>query len=113
MSVQMNTYVMWGVLLPFKEFADREDFEPYMDSAFKGIHHHDGLCVLADGMDGKYMAIGHVLHKTSNHDGFNKPIQLHGQPVLEFDVYERVEKLIGRQLTGNEGPSWLVLTHYR
>lgn len=109
----MNTYVMWGVLLPFKEFADREDFEAYTDSAFKGIHHHNGLCILDDGMNGKYMAIGHVLEKTPNHEGFNEPIPLQGFPILSFDVFRRVEELIGRPLKDDEHCGWLVLTHYR
>jgi len=113
MSVQVNTYIMWGALFPFKEFADREDFEPYYDSAFKGIHHHNGLCVLADGMDGEYTAIGHVLHKTRNHDGFQEPISLFGQPILDFDVFERVQELIGRQLRDDERCGYLVISHYR
>ena len=113
MSVQLNTYIMWGVLLPFDEFSEREDFEPYHDSAFKGIHHHDGLCILSDGMNGKYMAIGHVLDKTSNFEGFDKPISLIGQPELDFDVFERIQKLIKRQLKMEEVCGWMVVSHYR
>jgi len=113
MSTQVNTYVMWGMIFTFDEFKDREDFEPYMDSAFKGIHHHDGLCVLADGMNGEYTVIGHVIDKTANYEGFSKPIQLYGYPAIDFDVFERVQNLIGRRLKDDEICGWLVISHYR
>jgi hypothetical protein len=113
MSVQMNTYVMWGAVLPFDEFRDRDDFEKYCDDAFKGIHHHNGLCILDDGMDGKYVAIGHVLEKTANHGGFGKPIRLIGEPDIDFNVFERIETVIGRPLKIDEVCGWLVISHYR
>lgn len=114
MSVQCNTYIMWGAVFPFKEFRERyDDFELYQDSAFKGIHHHNGLCVLYDGMNAKYFAIGHVLHKTENYEGFESPVALLGQPVLDFNVFQRIQEVIGRQLTNDEHVGWLVISHYR
>lgn len=89
MSVQCNTYIVRGALLPYADFKDRyDDLEPYMDSAFKGVHHHNGLCVIFDGMNGKYVAIGRVLAKTGNHKGFDAPITVaspcpHGDDMLK------------------------------
>ena len=44
MSVQMNTYCFIGALLPYAPFRGSdiyEKLEPYFDSAFEGIKHHD------------------------------------------------------------------------
>jgi hypothetical protein len=115
MSVQLNHYVMWGLLGSYAEFEDMHDrFEPYFDSAYADIHHHsDGLCVLYDGMDGKYIAIGHVLHKTANHDGFDKPIKLRGADIDFADIQRSIEELIGRPIRDDEYCSLLMISHYR
>jgi hypothetical protein len=44
--------------------------------ALEGIRHHEGRCVLYDGMDGQYVAIGRVIEKTGNHDHFEHPIRI-------------------------------------
>lgn len=77
MSVQVNTYVLCGIKLPFREWEDEsayEKTEPYLDSAFKGVHHHNGLCVVDDGMNGNYTFIGRVLAKTKNYEHFEEPV---------------------------------------
>lgn len=79
MSAQSNTYVMVGVMFSYKEFKERfigEDDEgydryvdAYSDSAYKGIQHHNGLCVVLDGMNGRHAFIGRVLAKTVDESG--------------------------------------------
>lgn len=83
MSVQQNHYAIIGAKFGFDEFyekvcealglASRDDFEDkddlYHDSAFKGIHHHNGLCIISDGMGGKYVYVGHVVSKSDNYGG--------------------------------------------
>jgi hypothetical protein len=72
MSVQSNTYVMVGVKLEYGHFSEEQEgelLEPYKDSAYKGIHHHNGLCVLSDGMGGRYIFAGRILAKTIDDDG--------------------------------------------
>ena len=81
MSAQMNQYIIIGTKLGFDEFNEhmknrygvdqfgewpREAIEPYEDSAFEGVHHHKGLCVLYDGRDGMFVVIGHVMLKSEN-----------------------------------------------
>lgn len=117
MSVQCNTYVMIGALFPYSElFENQYDrLEPYTDSAFKGIHHHNGLCVLPDGMNGEYVAIGKVLAKSENYQGFNAPV------LIEFGRAQIAE--VGRLLTKEFGDLLgklelcpvqpLVISHYR
>lgn len=120
MSVQSNTYVLVGAVLPFDEFDTIHDdpyeaLEPYMDSAFKGIHHHNGLCVLYDGMGGRYIAVGRVLAKSDDQNGnygFNSPVNLTEESSAE--LRDEVSDLIVKHL-GVQAPlsrEW-VLTHYR
>lgn len=75
MSVQSNTYVMAGVKLPFDHFSDeqREAMDDYRDSAYHGIQHHNGLCVVDDGMCGEYTFIGRVLAKSIDEHGSGIP----------------------------------------
>lgn len=90
MGVECNHYQMIGVKLTFKEYQEhiKKEFnvedsfdieEPYHDNAFTGIHHHNGLCIISDGMNGKYACIGVVLKKSDNYS-------------MEWD-YENKEKI--------------------
>lgn len=134
MSVQCNTYVMQGVLFMHDDMESVKPlckkFEPYEDSAFEGIKHHEGLCVLYDGMNGKYVAIGRVLAKTENDQGFDEPFCIGGErdlPPLSFyhapdgdlppdDLKSAIEALIERPLgwasIGGEIRTF-VISHYR
>ena len=114
MSVQANTYVMTGVVLPYmKQDGLYEKLEPYMDSAFKGIHHHKGICVVFDGMNGKYIVIGRVHAKTENHQGLDG---VHSFDTPSPDIRELIaaaaSDLIGQDISPADVKP-LVLTHYR
>jgi hypothetical protein len=111
MSVQANTYVMRGALVPYSEMKGRyDDLEPYMDSAFKGIHHKDGVCVLYDGRNGKYVAVGRVLAKTENHQGLDEPVFVSDTGVDDEDeLHDAVSAIVGTPKTLRT----FVLTHYR
>lgn len=111
MSVQLNTYVMRGVLLPFDNDKEYEKYEPYFDDAFKGIHHHEGLCVLSDGMNGRYMAIGQVIAKTANYEGFNEPIVVTKPDLMQdLDLANKIAGLIGDH---PHDINTFVISHYR
>lgn len=114
MSVQCNTYVMIGALFPYEAFKGKyEELEPYLDSAFDGIHHHNGICVLFDGMNGKYVAVGKVLAKTENWQGFEEPIAAKGS--LKAKEIEEFAKVL--DLANKPEPDFriapLVISHYR
>jgi hypothetical protein len=125
MSVQFNTYALWGVLLPYK--GDLYDAaEPYRDDAFdQEVNPKDNVTVLFDGMDGNYIAVGHVLAKSPNHEGFSKPITLPRAPSVdrpeEMVAYGEWRKGIVNVLAAldidldAEGYDlgWHVITHYR
>jgi hypothetical protein len=117
MSVQSNTYVMVGVMMPYDTLSEEqlEANEAYRDSAYGGISHHSGLCLIADGMGGKYIAIGRVLAKSDDQNGnygFNEPVDL--AQLSTIGLVHEVERLITENF-GIEEPDvrdW-VFTHYR
>lgn len=98
MSTQMNTYVLYGVVLPYtkdprwdQSRADSIDdnssymaMEPFMDSAFQidDVNAQRGITVLFDGRDGDYIAVGRVIAKTHNHCGFNEPVSVSADAAL-------------------------------
>jgi hypothetical protein len=80
--------------------------------ALEGIRHHEGRCVLYDGMDGQYVAIGRVIEKTGNHDHFEHPIRI--APLGDAErqsLHDDIRRLI--QLEGDFSVQHLVISHYR
>jgi hypothetical protein len=114
MSTRVNTYVMVGALFPYDALKGAYDrLEPYMDSPFTmNIEHREGLCVLYDGMNGEYVAIGRVLEKTGNHDFFEYPIRI--APLGDTErqsLHDDIRRLI--QLEGDFSVQHLVISHFR
>lgn len=121
MSTQVNTYVMFGCLLDYDELKAKnggsiwDKIEPYTDNAFKPeFNPQDGLTVLYDGANGEYVAIGHVVAKTENWQGFRKPITLpslddyeaHADAVADLLIKLGVDPL-------DHDCKFLVISHYR
>jgi hypothetical protein len=114
MSVTHNTYVLIGLcLLPEEVRALLGDdaferLEPYTDSAYGPIKHHNGLCVLW-GED--YVAIGHVVAKSEAFYALPQPVNPlsalvdHGETVRG-----NLTRLLG---TKTAGPSIWIIGHYR
>jgi hypothetical protein len=86
MSVQINQYLILGTKLAFRKDnrlegseldIDQEAFADmvmkYQDSAYKGIEHHNGLCILDDGMNGQFTLVGRVLKKSSEGEMLSGP----------------------------------------
>lgn len=111
MSVQVNHYVVWGVCIhPGARKVTLESLEPYIDSPFKGIEHHNGLCVLYDGMCGKYLVVGRVLKKSEEGMGFDKPFFCPPFPICEIDVERAVQQLLKDDTLHC---TYMMLSHYR
>ena len=81
MSVQENDYIGIGVLTPYPKYdndeerekaSDRDDL--YSDSAFNGITHYKGLCVISDGMNGEFWFVGRILAKSKVYERLYGPI---------------------------------------
>ena len=116
MSVQSNTYIMAGVKLPFNHFTEdqRLELDRYEDSAFSGIHHHNGLCMIGDGMDSKYVFIGRVLTKTDDQNGnygLDAPVDC--SLVMTPALHAEVTTLISEQFNFAANVHLWVFTHYR
>lgn len=120
MSTQVNTYVMFGCLLDYDELKTKnggsiwDKIEPYTDNAFKPeFNPQAGITVLYDGANGKYVAIGHVVAKTENWQGFQKPIELPSSrppPSETAAIFELMKEL---KVAHRYEPSWFVISHYR
>ncbi len=117
MSVQSNTYIMVGSMSAYDDFEEwqhENQFAPYTDSAFKGIHHHNGLCVIADGMNGKYVAIGRVLLKTDDQRGEHGIVTPFDCSVaMTPELQREVTTLISEQFNFPPTVRLWAFTHYR
>ena len=117
MGVELNTYVILGALIDYEEHEDRyDDFEPYIDSAFKGIEHKDGLCVIFDGMNGDYIFIGKVIAKTGLHVGFDEPIEVPNMLAEEviheaMTIADNIRNTFGIPVAHCEVKPWVVSHH--
>lgn len=107
MSVDVSTYVMFGVLLPY-DAADYEDCEPYFDD--DKLNPRGNVTVLYDGMNGDYIAVGHVVAKTDDDQHFDEPIELPARPgrTWQKDVQTAIAELGAEP----KAASWLVVSHY-
>lgn len=131
MSTQINTYVLFGVVLDYEKahkawqhddpaYPDLYDvLEPFIDNAFKPeTNPKDGLTVLYDGMCGKYIAVGHVIAKTENHGHFDTPISVIGDTtpaVRDFlkPLSDLIEQLNVPPDARRGALGWHVISHYR
>lgn len=126
MSTQINSYIVLGVRLDYKEFNrmfrslcngdDSEAFDtfvdPYCDNAFReDCDPHNGLSMLYDGRDGDYVVIGEILHKTPNHTWFESPV------VLDFaEIHTKAPKVSERifeEFGIRESSQVIVVSHFR
>lgn len=121
MSVQVNTYVMYGVVLNYEEVKAHvgkgfyELFEPYIDNAFKPeTNPKDGITVLFDGMNGKYIAIGQVVEKTANHRSFDDVVSVAKYPTLFTAMTQTIQ--LYKSASGKSSlpkMGWHVISHKR
>lgn len=114
MSTSSNTYVMFGVKLPYDAFTEEqhESMWLYTDSAYQGIKHHNGLCVVADGMNGEYIFIGRVLAKSVDEDGTGLPVT---HCSVDADLRDEVSALLMKHfpISGECDLTVYAFTHYR
>jgi DNA repair exonuclease SbcCD nuclease subunit len=115
MSVQTNTYVVWGVRLDYPEDHESVDLEEYQDSAYSAdTNPKDGITVIADGMSGKYVVVGHVAGKTVDEDGEGLVmISLSGEPEGADSIREAIAGICARIGVEPREPGWIAFTHYR
>lgn len=113
MSVSTNQYIFIGVKLPYKNDT-YELYEDYQDNGYKAeIKHHNGLAVIYDGMNGKYILVGSILLKSELNRELDVVYQFKElDPVLK----EMLAALINTHFPGHDVEpvdigTWFV-THY-
>ena len=112
MSVQANTYVMHGVLLPYKELPEEaSDFlDFYDDSPFEeSVNPRDDLTVL---IGDQYIAVGHVIVKSREGEGLHPILIPANAPEYDQSILRGIVKGIGYNPDDCK-PGWIVFTHYR
>lgn len=108
MSVRQTTYVLFGALLPYGA-AEYEACEPFFpDNRAQGE-----AVVLYDGMNGEWIAVGVIIDKAADYDGFNEPVRLSPASQLETAEVRSVIAEIGGFPGGPYEYQHIVLTHYR
>jgi len=86
-------------------------YEAYCDSPFKGIQMRNGLGVLYDGMNGKYIMIGMVLQKSEEGVPIDGPLEIPAyEDGLRLIIAENITKQF--EIKSPQVKTWLV-THYR
>lgn len=117
MSITFNIYVMRGLLLPYnRDMTDEQRalLEEYQDiPSSPATNPKDGLTALVDGMEGKYVAIGHVVAKSRANCGLGEPLAVDYLTVKYnssrmLDVIRECGFSIDSAKLG-----WLVISHYR
>lgn len=118
MSVQSNTYVMLGFKLDLDRFTSEQidALEAYRDSAYSGIEHKDGVCVVIDHEAGHLFA-GTVRGKSDDQNGnygFNEPIAALSDENMKHapHVWKNVVAA-GIELLSTDEPNVWIFTSYR
>ena len=112
MGVEANTYVLFGVKLPFEDYRSDEWYDkmtPYRDSAFKKVDNSLPLNIVDDGMNGDYVFVGKVLARTDIY-GDIEPTEISVPNKQEIE--EKIEELLGIKTSDSEYKLW-VFTHHR
>lgn len=123
MSVQVNQYLCYGYLLPYKESQEaleakysedeiEEIFDKYHDSPFnKEIVKIDDCSLICDGASGEYNFFGKIFKKSENYLPMSTTFMPKVTSKIKTNVQEQVLKVFGKDC--NVKPSVILLTHYR
>lgn len=118
MGVMTRTYVIYGFRVPeFRDFHDTVWEEAYDPTGSDRVFSHNGISIVADGMNGKYTVIGKILRKTDAMNVFDEFLSLSDDL---FPVIEDLSKEEGWQkncrslleLSEDEQPDLLIFTHW-
>lgn len=112
MSVTVNTYIMYGVLInkPKKLTAlQLEKLGPYLDNPHSDkVNPTQNTTVL---LDTDYIAIGCVTHKTDVYSHFDNPAQL--KFPIDYNPSGIRQVLVILEYNVEVHVEWLVISHYR
>lgn len=125
MSTQINQYHCFGHLLPYEEakeaiinhFNSEDMYEKLMDdfhdSAFDNkIKEIDGISIIQDGMDGKYIFFGKIYSKSSDHCYIETFEVEKPKKYLKLLLKFKLKEYFGDKFNELK-PNTMLLTHYR
>ena len=123
MSVNSNTYVVFGIKLDYDELYDKiensnkedlweELLDKYRESAFGPAK--EDFSIIPDGMDGEYVVIGKVLDKTEVYESFPGFANLTISDAEKIEVMSKIMNLMEELevVILHDFPKLLVFTHY-
>jgi hypothetical protein len=74
MSTSTTQYIITGVNLPIGKDDEYEIYEPFMDNGHDtAIKHKNGIAVIYDGFNGKFLLIGRIKHKSEMNQPLDGP----------------------------------------
>jgi len=111
MSTQVNTYVIWGLKLPYEQYKDLDvnqdnPYEPGFPTPL----------VLNDGMDGQYVIVGHCIHKTGLDGVIQGIVEIPRDKAERLAWQDDVKKFLmvmGHEAPVNQKFHWYVVSHHR
>lgn len=115
MSAAVNRYIMLGAKFQFKPSPyNFEDFEDYLDNHNAGkVTEKNGLTCIYDGMNGKYIMLGKVLHKSGNYEEFDHDV-IELPRGTDFNLFVNIRESImtAFPLLPNANIKLYFVTHY-
>lgn len=125
MSVQVNQYYCFGYMLPYKEALEvldtklgsedlREELlDNFHDSAFDSkIVDIDGVSLVLDGMNGKYVFFGKIYQKSKSYEHLDTVIFKKPKKYVKLMVNYKFKEYFGDAFFDLK-PQTFLLTHYR
>lgn len=126
MSTRTNTYVLYGVKLPYlfgRQDNDPEGdewyqrWEPYLDNGYAETWaEKNGLTAIFDGMNGKWVFIGRVLARSGYDEFLENPVEMvlteTEKQLIQGLIHFALEKELAPGFAEIPEPQFWVFTHY-
>lgn len=117
MGVNVNHYIMYGVRLKFSDFpGDFLDNIPdeYDDNQYSPFVSNNDIHVVADGMNGDYVFLGKIIHRTNCDDGFASPILVTLTNEEKIRIRMRIRDDLGQYFVTQEPAKFglWIFSHY-
>lgn len=117
MSIKAQTFVLWGVVLPYDGdlFEQCEPYNPDADRE-SAVNRKGNMTVLFDGMSGEYIVVGHVIAHTEDGQAFEEIVTIN-EPSRTLAIWNDELDAALSDIGAYREPSrcipcWHVISHY-
>lgn len=111
----MNTYVIWGLVLPYVSLHEvSKEAEAHMDGPYSLAYPE--LLILSDGMSEEYTIIGTCIAKSHEDQGFDNPIRTRRDKDWRLAEQDKTKALMMQlhiPIPPNQKFEWITVSHYR